>query len=83
MRKVASTASTFEEPNEREEELLDVVKQTRLVGLIISDDLKWKANTESLVKKAYAKIWILRRLKTLGASRNTLRLIYFQNIRRG
>ena len=47
-------------------ELLEVVEQTRLVGLIISDDLKWKANTASLVKRAYAKIWILRRLKTLG-----------------
>ena len=61
--------------------LLDVIDQTRLVGFVLTDDLNWKKNTESLVTRAYAKMWILRRLKTLGASRRMLRLTYFQHIR--
>ena len=62
-------------------EALEVVEQIRLVGLILSDDLSWRANTDSLVKRAFAKIWILRRLKALGASQRVLKLIYYQHVR--
>ena len=31
---------------------IDQVKQARLLGLIVSDDLTWKANTDHLVKKS-------------------------------
>ena len=31
---------------------LEVTPQMRLVGLILSDDLTWKANTDSLIKRA-------------------------------
>ena len=61
--------------------LLDVIDQIRLVGFVITDDLSWKKNTDSLVTRAYTKMWILRRLKTLGASKKILRLVYFQHIR--
>ena len=60
--------------------MLDVINQIRLVGFVLSDDLSWKKNTDSLVTRAYAKMWILMRLKALGASRKILRLIYFQHI---
>ena len=33
------------------DENLEVVKQAKLFGVIISDDLKWDKNTEYLVKK--------------------------------
>ena len=62
-------------------ELLEVVEKMRLVGLIISDDLKWNENTDSIVKRAYAKLWILRRLKQMGAETNILLLIYYRHIR--
>ena len=61
--------------------VLEVIQQIRLVGFILSDDLSWKKNTESLVTRAYNKMWILRRLKALGASKKILRLVYFQHIR--
>ena len=49
-------------------EILDVVKKMCLVGLIVSDDVTWNANTDSLLKRAYAKLWIIRRCiyKELG-----------------
>ena len=62
-------------------ETLEVTNQMRLVGLILSDDLTWTANTDSMVKRAYAKLWILRRLKQMGAESNILKLIYFLHVR--
>ena len=63
------------------DQLLDVTEQMRLVGLILTDDLTWQANTDSLVKRAYSKLWLLRRLKQMGAESRVLRLIYFRHIR--
>ena len=33
---------------------VEVINQTKLLGTIITDDLKWHKNTESLVKRANA-----------------------------
>ena len=45
---------------------LDVIDHTRLVGFVLSDNLYREQNTESIVNRAYAKVWILRRVKALG-----------------
>ena len=44
------------------DEKLEVVNQAKLLGLIISDDLKWDKNTEYLVKKAYSRMELLRKV---------------------
>ena len=59
---------------------LEVVEHHRLVGFLLSDSMTWELNTESLVNRAYAKMWVLRRVKALGGSKKTLKLIYFQHI---
>ena len=51
---------------------IEVVKEMKLLGIIISDDLKWHSNTAHITKKAYSRLWVLRRLKKMGASRQTL-----------
>ena len=51
---------------------LEVVKEARLLGIIITDDLKWSANTSSICSKAYKKMWILRRLKVLNVGQDLL-----------
>ena len=40
--------------------------EVKLVGVIVSDDLKWVKNTEYIVQKAMTKIWVLRRMKNIG-----------------
>lgn len=47
---------------------------------ILSNKLTWESNTESIVNRVYAKMWIFRRVKALGGSKKTLKLIYFQHI---
>ena len=60
--------------------ILDLVEQTKLLGVIIRSDLKWIDNTEYIVKRAYKKLWILRRLKNLGAGPDELIDLYIKQI---
>ena len=48
---------------------------------MITSDCKWKENTNYIVKKASKRIWFLRRLKSLGASVNTLVDYFNKSIR--
>jgi hypothetical protein len=61
--------------------LLEVVKELKLLGVIITSDLKWHRNTENITKKAYKRLWILKRLKQMGASTKTLIDIYAKHVR--
>ena len=51
---------------------LEVVYETKLLGVMIRSDCKWSSNTTYIVNKAKSRLWFLRRLKMLGASENTL-----------
>ena len=44
----------------------EVVEEYKILGTIIRSDMKTISNTEYICKKAYARMWILRRLKALG-----------------
>ena len=54
------------------DKLLEVVSTTKLLGVVISSDLKWHAHTEYTVKKARQRLWGLRRLSKLGAGTDPL-----------
>ena len=62
-------------------EEIELVEETRLLGLVIRSDMSWTANTASMVKRSNSKLWILRRLSKLGATRDDLLDIYFKQIR--
>ena len=51
---------------------LDVVYTFKLLGVIISSDLKWHEHTAYIVSKAKKRLWYLRRLCKMGASNETL-----------
>ena len=53
---------------EIEGEQIEVVEQQKLLGVQITNDLKWSANTSYIVKIASNKIWMIRRLKGNGAN---------------
>ena len=40
---------------------LQIVKHAKLLGVIISENLKWDKNTEYLVKKAYSRSELLKK----------------------
>ena len=49
----------------KNEEILDVVEETRLLGQVLTSDLKCYANTKSIYSKAISKMWLLRRMKIM------------------
>ena len=53
-------------------ENLEVVQELKLVGYMLRSDLKTCSNTAYIIKKAYKRMWIVRRLKSLGASTEQL-----------
>ena len=55
---------------------VDVVKETKLLGTYISDDLKWDTNTTMLVKKANARLQLLRKVASFSSDKSDLKLIY-------
>ena len=50
----------------------EVVDEIRLLGRIIRVDMKWTSNTLNMILKANKRLWILRRLKNLGAQQSDL-----------
>ena len=60
---------------------IDLVEQVKLLGVVISSNLSWSANTDSIVERCNRKTWMLRRLKKLGASQEDLLDVYLKQIR--
>ena len=60
---------------------IELVSDVKLLGLHISSNMKWKRNTDIMIKKASQRLWILRRLRSLGARSDSLKDIYIKQIR--
>ena len=60
---------------------LDIVDETKLLGVIITNDLRWNKNTESLVKNANAKMRMLQVASKFIKNKNDLLHIYKTFIR--
>ena len=58
------------------EENIEIVKETKLLGIIMTDDLKWDKNCQYLIKKSYNKMQILRKASSFGAVIADKKLIY-------
>ena len=64
-----------------ESENLEVVEEIKLLGVLIRSDLSWKSNTDLMCKRAFIRLWIIRRLKFMGASETDLLDVYEKQIR--
>ena len=60
---------------------LDVISEVKLLGIIVSDDLKWQKNTNFITSKAMKKLWILRRLKKLNMSKEFMIDVFIKEVR--
>ena len=60
---------------------LQVINETKLLGVILTSDLKWSANTDYICKKAYKKMWTLRRMKVLNVEPLLILDVYMKEIR--
>ena len=51
-------------------EIIEILDSTKLLGTIISNDLRWDLNTKNIVKKANARMELLRRVASFGTPVN-------------
>ena len=58
-----------------------MLTKIKLVGVVISRDLKWGPNTEYITKKAMRRIGTLRRMKILGLDTEHILDTYTKEIR--
>ena len=59
---------------------LEVVDEMKLLGVMITNDVKWSKNTEYITKKGFRWLWMMRRLKRVGASRADLLDTYIKQV---
>ena len=59
---------------------LEVVEEYKLLGQIISTDMKTLKNTKNILRKAYSKMFMLHRLNKLGCPQNEMIEIMKQQI---
>ena len=52
-----------------------------VVDFVVVVFVRWHENTNFLTNKAFSRIWILRKLKNMGASRRMLIDTYYKHIR--
>ena len=60
---------------------LEVVETFQLLGVVIRSDLRWNDNTDYLCQKGYKRLWLIRRLKTLGATQPEMLDVYTKQVR--
>ena len=60
---------------------LEVVDNVTLLGVKLRSDMRWCDNSDYICQKGYARLWMMRRLKGLGANQNELLDIYHKQVR--
>ena len=60
---------------------LEVIYQTKLVGVIVDSTLSWGPHVDYTVKNASKKLWLLIRFKNLGATQDQLLTLFQLKIR--
>ena len=58
------------------DKIVETVQSFKLLGTIISDDMKWQQNSDSILRKARQRIYFLRTLKSFRVNKNILRSFY-------
>ena len=64
-----------------ENEDIETVKEAKLLGTVITDDLKWNKNTAAIVKKAYGRMQLLNKAANFTNNTNDLKSIYLTYVR--
>ena len=61
--------------------LLESVPEMKLVGVVVSSDLRWGKNTQYICDKATQRLWTLKRMKLLNLDEDILLDTYTKEIR--
>ena len=62
-------------------EPLEVIYETRLLGVIISSNLSWTSHVNDITMRATKKLWVLIRFKSLGGTTEQLITVFQTRVR--
>ena len=62
-------------------ENLEYLSHMKLVGVVLSEDLRWGKNTEYICQKAMQRMWVLRRMKKFHLETEHIVDTYVKEIR--
>ena len=60
---------------------IEMREEMKLLGVVLTSNLKWKRNTEYITQRGYSRLWILKRLKKLGCPIEVLVDSYIKQVR--
>ena len=60
---------------------LETQEEMKILVLTLSNDLKWRSNTDNMTTKAYGRLWMIKRLQKAGANLEDLTDIYIKQVR--
>ena len=69
------------EPVRINDPCLEVIKSAKILGMLITDDLKWNSHIENTVSKASKRLYLLRQLKRADVEESSLLQFYTACIR--
>ena len=64
-----------------DDQILEIKSKMKILGVILTSDLRWEAHTEHICKQAYKNMWVLRRMKALKVDSFTILDYYMKEIR--
>ena len=64
-----------------EGELLPIVNKTKILGTVLTDQLKWDENTKNIVQRANMRMQMVRKASKFTQSTEDLKQIYMSYIR--
>ena len=76
-----SRTKTFPTEIRMNDDFLEVKKELKILGVILTPNLKWFANTAFICRKAYKNLWPMRRMKKFGLDTFTLLDYYMKEVR--
>ena len=60
---------------------INTIEKTKLIGTVITNNLKWDENTKEIIKKANMRMCLLQKVASFKPPRKDLKLIYIQYVR--
>ena len=61
--------------------VIETVKETKLLGTLLTDKLNWNRNTEKIVKESNKRMVFLHKTSKFTCNKSDLKKIYIQQIR--
>ena len=82
---VFNTSINFDFPTELKlpgnANLLNVIENSKLLGIQLTTDLRWAQHSSYLCNKAASKFWMLRRMKILKIDPSIIVDFFFKEVR--